>query len=64
MFNSNGWWIEEKVPEVPVLLKIQEIFSEFKKVNPDAQIDFSQFCKFWPKYVANVNSSCMHKVCV
>ena len=45
-------------------LNIWDIFLELKKVNPDVQIDFSKFCELQPKYVVNVNSSGIHKVCV
>ena len=46
-----------------LLLNIQEVFLEFIKVNPDVQIGFSKFCELQPKYVVNINSSGMHKVC-
>ena len=47
-----------------LLYNIQEVFLEFTKVNSDAQIGLPQFCELQPIYVVNVNSSCMHKVCV
>ena len=55
---------KEKFQKRLLLLNIQEVFLEFKKVNPDVQIGFSKFCELQPKYVVNVNSGVMHKVCV
>ena len=55
---------KEKFQKHLLLLNIREVFLEFKKVNTDVQIGFSKFCELQPKYVVNVNSSGMHKVCV
>ena len=61
MFNPKDCWTEGKVP---LLLNIWEAFLESKRVNPDVQIGFSKFCEAQPKYVVNINSGDMHKVCV
>ena len=55
---------KEKFQKHLLLLNIREVFLEFKKVNPDVQTGFSKFCELQPKYIVNVNSSGMHKVCV
>ena len=46
------------------IFNIQEVFLGFKKVNPDVQKGFSKFCELRPKYVVNINSNGIHKVCV
>ena len=54
---------KEKFQKHLLLLNIWDVFLELKKVNPDVQIGFSKFCELQPKYVVNVNSSGIHKVC-
>ena len=56
--------VKQKKQKRLLLLKLKEIFIEFKKVYPDAKISFSKFCELRPKWCVNVNSRGMHSVCV
>ena len=47
-----------------ILVRLNELYIEFKKVHPDLKIGFSKFCEFRPKWCQNVTSSGMHSVCV
>ena len=47
-----------------VLLRLKELYLEFKKLYPDIKVGFSKFCEFRPRWCVTVNSSGMHYVCV
>ena len=47
-----------------ILLRLKELYIEFKKMYPDYKIGFSKFCELRLKWCITVNSSEAHCVCV
>ena len=47
-----------------ILVRLNELYQEFKKQHPDRKIGFTKFCELRPKWCVNVTSSGMHSVCV
>ena len=47
-----------------LLSNLNELYTEFKKINPDIKIGFSKFCTLRPKWCVSAGAAGTHSVCV
>ena len=47
-----------------ILLRLKELYIQFKKMHPNHKIGFSKFCELRSKWYITVNSSGVHCICV